>query len=69
MNNEIATAHAIELAVDQPEGAEFATWLRSQGHDATIGRETAGTVDGSSTLTDADASAALAALWEEYCQS
>ena len=69
MNNEIAATRAIELAVDQPEGAEFAAWLRQKGHAATVGRETAATVDGASTLTDADASAALAALWEEYCQS
>ena len=70
MNNETAaTTMTIELAVDQPEGAEFAAWLRSQGYDASVGRETSATLDGASTLTDADASSTLAALWEEYCQS
>lgn len=59
----------IELAVDHEEAADFAGWLRRQGHDVTVGRTTGSYVDGARTASDADASDWLNAQWAAYCNA
>ncbi len=59
----------IEIAVDHTEAARFAQWLRSCGHDASVGRTTGNYVDGAWTSSDPDASEALRVLWAAYCEA
>lgn len=59
----------IEIAADHTEAAAFAQWLRSCGHDASVGRTTGSYVDGVWASADPDASEALRALWEAYCEA
>ena len=61
------TIYTITVAVDTPEAEDFAVWLESRGHSATVGDSTGDYVDGSWTSTDAAAAAVLTRLWGEYC--
>ena len=61
--------YKIEIAGDTTECQQFADWLNTQGHTATIGRSTGSYVDGVWTSRDADASEILNTLWVSYCDS
>ncbi len=59
--------HRIEIAVDTIEADEFAAWLNSQGHNATVGTSTGNYVDGEWTSASEEAIEIMRVLWEEYC--
>ena len=62
-------AFKIEIPCDAAEGEEFAAWLRSQGHEAFVGRSTGGYVDGELTSHSDDARETMSRLWDAYCNS
>jgi hypothetical protein len=65
----MAQTYKIEIACDGIEGEEFAAWLRSKGHDAFVGRSTAGYVDGEWTSHNDDAKEIMNRLWNDYCNA
>ena len=66
------TTYRIELAFDaagsDENTAEYAEWLRDQGHDVTVGRSTATYIDGVSTHQEGACEIGNA-LWEAFCNS
>lgn len=65
------TSYEIELAFDcagSDEGArEFADWLNSKGHDASVGSSTGSYVDGQWTSMSERAREIMNQLWDEFC--
>ena len=57
----------IEIAVDNENAEEFATWLQGQGHDAHVGTSTGNYIDGTWTATDEQANEIMRGLWDRYC--
>lgn len=65
----MADYHKIEIAVDATEAQEFAAWLQTQGHEATVGNSTGAHVDGVCTDNDIEANEKMRALWDAYCEA
>ncbi len=58
----------IEIAHDTPQAKQFLSWLRDQGHDASIGNSTGNYIDGEWTSSDEDANRIMNDLWEDFCR-
>ena len=57
----------LEIACDTDEGEEFVAWLNQSGHDATLGKTTSNFIHGKDTSLDAELSAIMNQLWNQYC--
>jgi len=62
-------SHTVVISCDNDEANQFAAWLNTNGHTATVGNSTGNYIDGTWTSADGDADEIMQALWSAYCDA